>query len=89
MTESEEAAHIAEIARISFVPVETTERIVTIQIAMLLRDLGTKGEAYTVVGQVKLVGGKLALVHPNEQMQKMTDTRCLVSRLVNELSSNP
>jgi hypothetical protein len=89
MTEEEETAHIAEIARISLIRIEITERIVMTQIAMLLRDLGIKGEATTIIGKVELVGGTLVLVHPNEQMQKMTDKRCLVSRLVNELSSYP
>jgi hypothetical protein len=60
MTDEEETAHIAEIARISLIRVEITERIVNTQIAMLLRDLGIKGEATTIIGKVELVGGHLS-----------------------------
>jgi hypothetical protein len=66
MTEDdEETAHIGEIAKISSVSVEITQRIVMTQIAMLLRDLGTKGEATTIIGKVKFISGKLDLLHPN------------------------
>lgn len=79
---------MAELARISSTSFSITMRIVDIQLAMLLRDLGIKGESQTLIGKVKMNGdGNLVIDTPNSQIKKMLNKRHLVNKLLREAGS--
>ena len=80
---------IAELAKISGMSFDITKKILMTEIAMMQRDLRTKGEAQTFLGRVKIAGGKLELEHPCHQIQQLTERSSLVLRLLGELSSDP
>ena len=88
MTQNKED-HIAELAKISGMSFDITKKILMTEIAIIQRDLRTRGEAQTFLGRVKITDGKLELVHPSHQIQQMTDRSSLVLRLLGELSSDP
>jgi hypothetical protein len=84
----QENQYIAELARCSSTSVSITMRIVDIQLAMLLRDLGIKGESQTLIGKVRMNGdGNLIIESPNTQIKKMLDKRYLVDKLLREARS--
>ena len=85
--EEEENRYIAELARISSTSFSITMRIIDVQIAMLLRDLGVKGESQTLIGRIKMDGdGRLEIVSPNTQIKRLLDKRHLLDKLLREIS---
>jgi hypothetical protein len=88
LNSEEENQYVAELARISSTSFSITMRIVDIQLAMLLRDLGIKGESQTLIGKVKMNGdGNLVIDTPNSQIKKMLNKRHLVNKLLREAGS--
>ena len=81
--------YAAELARISSTSVSITLRIIEVQIAMLLRDLGVKGEAETLIGRIKMnENGSLEIVTPNTQLKRMMDKKQLLDKLLREISAS-
>ena len=85
MNQEEENKYITEIAKLSDVPANTVFRVIEMQIAMALRDLGVNGKAKTTFGEIKLDKNKLVLLSPNHQVNKMLDSDSIVERLTREL----
>jgi hypothetical protein len=77
--------YIAELARVTGTSVPLVNKIVEVQLAMVMRDLGLSGEAQTLIGKVKLIKGTLILVDPSSHLQRMLDKSRLVDRLMKEL----
>lgn len=83
MNSDEENRYVAELARISSTSISITMRIVDIQLAMILRDLGIKGESQTLIGKIKLIGrGSLVIENPNTQIMKMLNKEHLVEKIL-------
>jgi hypothetical protein len=86
MSLDQEGQYVAELARLSSTSVSITMRIVEIQLAMMLRDLGVHGEAQTLLGKVRMNrDGNLILENPNSQINKMKDKRYIVNKLLREI----
>jgi hypothetical protein len=84
-TLDQENHYIAELARLSTTSVSITTRIVEIQLAMVLRDLGVKGESQTPIGKFKLKSdGTLVIEHPNVQITRMLESKFLVEKILRE-----
>jgi hypothetical protein len=83
LNSDEENRYVAELARISSTSISITMRIVDIQLAMILRDLGIKGESQTLIGKIKLIGrGSLVIENPNTQIMKMLNKEHLVEKIL-------
>jgi len=84
-TLDEENHYIAELARLSSTSVSITMKIIEIQLAMVLRDLGVKGESQTPIGKLKLgKDGALSIENPNVQIKRMLDNKFLVEKIMRE-----
>lgn len=84
-TLEQENSYLAELARLSSTSFSITAKVVEIQLAMLLRDLGVKGESQTFIGKLKLnKDGSLSIEKPNMQIQKMLDNRFIVEKISRE-----
>ena len=85
-TLDQEKSYVAELARLSSTSVSITIKIVEIQLAMVLRDLGVKGESQTPIGKLKLrKDGSLSIESPNAQIKRMLDQKFLVEKITREL----
>jgi hypothetical protein len=83
----QESHYVAELARLSVSSVSITMRIVEVQLAMMLRDIGIKGDSQTPFGKFKLNNdGSLTLESPNTQLQKMLNHKQIVDRVMRESS---
>jgi hypothetical protein len=80
-----EARYVAELARVTATPVTLISKIVEVQLAMMMKDLGLSGEAQTLIGRIKLIKGRIILIDPNTYLQRMIDKNQLVDKLVKEL----
>jgi hypothetical protein len=85
MTPEEEGKYIGEVSTLSKVPVSITHSIVSTQIAMVLRDLGIKKEANTVLGKIKIEDGNLVLVNPNQQLLKYLNSDFIRQKIFSEI----
>jgi hypothetical protein len=88
MNLDDESNYIVELARVSGTSVPIVSKIVELQMAMLLRDLGVYGQAQTLIGRVKITKeGHFVTVNPNSQIKNMLTNKHMTRKLVREMES--
>lgn len=81
-----ERQYIADLARISGTSVTITQRLIDVQLIMLLKDLGIIGESQTIFGKVSLDKDKnLVITNPNPLLVKIVNKGSLIDKLIKEL----
>jgi hypothetical protein len=81
----EERKHVLDLARLTGSTPDTISKVLDAQIALLMLDMGLRGRAQTVVGEVKRDGKSIVLVNPNRQLKRYTEERGITEKLLDDV----